>query len=246
MLKAHEIIKVWEIAISKPLWEKAVLMLAPVFPSESLNSLASLSLGERNAKLFRLRESLFGSTLNANSVCPKCQEKIEFQLDSQVICDPKIIHYDHSEFSLAIDDRVVNFRLMNSYDLRDVMAIIDIEGLESAEYELINNCITSFESAGIQQPIQSLPNEFIPKLAQELKANDPHSEIICRLSCPECSYSWPEHFDIAMFLWHELDVKSQVILSEVQQLARAFGWWEGDILSLSDVRRKYYLDGLNE
>ena len=77
MLKAHEIIKVWEIAISKPLWEKAVLMLAPVFPSESLNSLASLSLGERNAKLFRLRESLFGSILNANSVCPKCQEKIE-------------------------------------------------------------------------------------------------------------------------------------------------------------------------
>ena len=246
MLQAHEIVKIWEIAISKPFWEKAVLMLSPLYPSEPLNSLASLSLGERNAKLFRFREKLFGTIMNANSACPQCQEGVEFQLDTTVICNSTIIHSAQKEFELKIDETVLKFRLVNSYDLRDIATIIEFEGPESAEYELIQKCILSFETHGVLQPTQSLPDQYIPQVAESLKNNDPHSEIICRLNCPECSHSWPEAFDIVKFLWHEIETKAQVILTEVQLLAKVFGWWEGDILSLSDVRRKYYLDSLNE
>ncbi|NQZ12214.1 MAG: phage baseplate protein [Algicola sp.] len=221
-------------------------MLAPIYPSEPLNSLASLSLGQRNVRLFRLREQLFGTVMNANSACPECHEGVEFQLDSQVICDPNKVHAEQQQFSLALDESVLSFRLVNSYDLRDIAAIIEVEGPQSAEYELIHHCITAFDVNGVRQPTQSLPDDAIPALAQALKDNDPHCEIICRLTCPECSHNWPEPFDIVKFLWHELEAKAQIILSEVQLLAKAFGWWEADILSLSDVRRKFYLDGLNE
>jgi hypothetical protein len=246
MLKAHEIIKLWEVAADKQLWQKAVLMLAATHADEPLESLALLSIGNRNEKLFRLRDRLFGTVMNANSSCAACDEKIEFQLDSKVICNPDLPLWDGREITLDAGSDQLICRPVNSYDLRDVYSVLEVEGPECAEQELIFRCVLQFKRDGVSQPVRTLPEELIEKVAEQIKTADVHSEILCRLNCPQCAHSWLEPFDIARFLWHELEVKAQIILSEVQALARAFGWWEGDILSLSDVRRKYYLEGLNE
>ena len=91
-----------------------------------------------------------------------------------------------------------------------------------------------------------MPAALLDKVSERIREVDVHSEIKCRLQCPECGHSWAEPFDIVSFLWQEMEVKARIILSEVQLLAKAFGWWEGDILSLSDVRRKYYIEALND
>lgn len=246
MLKAHELVKLWEVAAGKQLWQKAILMLAAADPGEPMENLALLSIGHRNARLFRLRDGLFGTRMDANSCCPSCDEKVEFQLDTQVICNPELPLWDGGEATHYDDDSQVIFKPANSYALRDIASVVEIEGPEVAEQELLFQCVLQYKKNGIMQPVETMPEEFLDKVAEKIKDIDTHSEISCRLSCPECEHSWAESFDIANYLWHEIEIKAQIILTEVQVLARAFGWWEGDILSLSDIRRKYYLEGLDE
>jgi len=245
MLKAHELVKLWEVTAGKQMWQKALLMLAAIYPDEPLDNLALLSLGNRNAKLFRLRESLFGTEMNANSSCSECDEKIEFQLDTQRICSPDISVWDGDEISLSHGAEHSLCRPANSYDLRDILPILEIEGPDVAERELVFRCILQFKKDSVLQPVETISDDLISVISDKIKKSDIHSQILCRINCPECENSWAEPFDIASYLWHEIKDKAQIILSEVQMLAKAFGWWEGDILSLSDIRRKYYLEGLN-
>jgi len=49
-------------------------------------------------------------------------------------------------------------------------------------------------------------------------------------------------FDIASFFWAEICVQAKRLLREVHTLARAYGWREMDILSMSPARRQFYLE----
>ena len=62
------------------------------------------------------------------------------------------------------------------------------------------------------------------------------------LECPDCSQRWLAAFDIATFLWHEIDVWARRTLREVHALARAYAWREPDVLALSPTRRQIYLE----
>jgi len=49
-------------------------------------------------------------------------------------------------------------------------------------------------------------------------------------------------FDIVSFFWSEICVQAKRLLREVHILARAYGWREADILSMSAARRQLYLE----
>ncbi|MEA1978379.1 MAG: phage baseplate protein, partial [Chloroflexota bacterium] len=65
------------------------------------------------------------------------------------------------------------------------------------------------------------------------------------LTCPECSHQWEVLFDIASFLWTEINNWAERTLRTVHQLASAYGWAEREILNLSPVRRQLYLGMVN-
>jgi hypothetical protein len=48
-------------------------------------------------------------------------------------------------------------------------------------------------------------------------------------------------FDVAEFLWREIDAWAKRVLEEVHTLASAYGWAQGEILSLSAARRRRYV-----
>ncbi len=49
--------------------------------------------------------------------------------------------------------------------------------------------------------------------------------------------------DIASFLWKALHAWAKLMLGDVHELARAYGWTEADILALpSPTRRQIYLE----
>ena len=87
----------------------------------------------------------------------------------------------------------------------------------------------------------AVPEEAIAHLSQHLTEADPQAEILLDLQCPVCQHSWQSLFDIVAFFWSELQVQAQRLLQEVHVLARAYGWRESDILSLSSTRRQFYL-----
>ena len=71
---------------------------------------------------------------------------------------------------------------------------------------------------------------------------DPQAEVLIDMECPDCGHRWQMLFDIAAFLWTEIAVAAKRLLREVHTLARAYGWREADILSLSAARRQFYIE----
>ena len=64
-------------------------------------------------------------------------------------------------------------------------------------------------------------------------------------TCPACTFTWSEPFDIVTFFWAEIDAWARRLLADVHVLASSYGWSERDILALSPVRRQYYLEMVN-
>jgi hypothetical protein len=62
------------------------------------------------------------------------------------------------------------------------------------------------------------------------------------LTCPNCCNQWEGQFDIASYLWTEINTWARHMLQEVYLLARAFGWSEYAILTMSPQRRQLYLE----
>lgn len=244
-MNANDIISLWEVTSHKPYWQKGVLMLAAAHPDIPMDELAYWSIGKRNMFLFRLRDQIFGTHIEAHSECPACAEKVEFQLDSNIICDPTLNCWDGNDLILNHEEEEVAFRIPHSFDMKSIVSILEIEGEEAASEALIIRCIKHYKKGSSFQRAEQLPAEWIAKVSDAINEYDTHSDIRCRLQCPECGHSWAEGFDIVNFFHNEIDIKARMILSEVQALASAFGWWEGDILSLSDTRRKHYLEALN-
>ena len=71
---------------------------------------------------------------------------------------------------------------------------------------------------------------------------DPQAEIILVFSCQGCARRWEMLFDIAHFFWNEIAAEARRLLREIDALARAYGWSEREILSLSARRRQSYLE----
>ena len=61
------------------------------------------------------------------------------------------------------------------------------------------------------------------------------------LECPDCGHRWPAPVDVAEALWMEVQRAAERLLAEIDALARAYGWSEEEIVSLSPVRRAAYL-----
>ena len=87
-----------------------------------------------------------------------------------------------------------------------------------------------------------MPEGVLEAMTDAMAAADPQAAVDMALTCPECAHQWRARFDIASFLWREVDAWARQTLVEVARLASAFGWSEGDILALTPWRRRRYLE----
>src|SRR5437016_5197152 len=112
---AAELLDVWERGLAQPSAKRGLLLLA-VVGEEGFEAVARLSIGQRDARLLRLRELLFGSEITGLAACPACREKVELQFDSRDIRLPQ--PEDSPErIELSLDEWNAVFRLPNSLDL---------------------------------------------------------------------------------------------------------------------------------
>ncbi|NEO74213.1 MAG: hypothetical protein F6K52_33320 [Moorea sp. SIO3H5] len=112
---------------------------------------------------------------------------------------------------------------------------------EKAARHLRQNCLVGASRWGQKWGYNDLPEDVIEKMVEAIAAADPQIEILLDLDCPACSHHWQVMLDIVWFIWKEISAKAQRILQEVHLLARFYGWREADILSMSTLRRQYYL-----
>ena len=121
------------------------------------------------------------------------------------------------------------------------MRPVPVRGPEGGYRFLLERCVIEASHNGDPMPAAALPNDVVTAIARRLSELDPQAEVLLDMACPDCGARWQALFDIASFLWTELDAWARRTLIEVHRLAWTYGWREADILALSQQRRHRYL-----
>jgi len=242
-LSGQELVRVWEVGQGQHPLDQALTILASAFPEMSRDKLIALSVGQRDACLLAVREQTFGSRLVSLATCPSCQEKLEFVLNvADMQTAPTIegaMKVAPTVQSMTIDGCELHFRLPNSLDLAAIVGSSDVVAARSL---LVQRCVLQASQDGVEVAVEALPEMVITALAAQMEERDPLAEIQIDLDCLACDYHWQILFDIVSFFWTEISAQTKRLLREVHTLARAYGWREADILSMSTARRQFYLE----
>ena len=75
-----------------------------------------------------------------------------------------------------------------------------------------------------------------------LEAADPLADPRLDVACPACGRHMDASVDPGALLWDDVQAYARSVLGQVHTLARAYGWTEREVLSLSPRRRAAYLE----
>jgi hypothetical protein len=220
-----ELLSMWERGDGQRPSRRALALLSAL--EADAEELASLPVGRRDAALLSLREQLFGSAFTGVTSCPACGEEIEIAFDASEVRREGGV--DASTLRIVEGDFAFEVRLPNSLDLEAVEGLDDV-GV--ARERLLARCAGDVV----------LAPELVELVAARMAESDPQADVAIDVACPSCAHGWREPFDIVTFLWTEVAVFAKRLLGDVHELARAYGWSEGEILALSPARRAAYLE----
>ena len=241
-LSASDLLRAWERAAHEAPVHQALSLLAAAYPDREIGALAELSIGQRDALLLRLREATFGPALTGVADCPACHERIEVALNAAELdmqsSASTFASVSASGAAVEAGDYVLQLRPPNSHD---VIAALRLE-MSSARVAILRRCLVSAERGGTRVEPDDVPAALLERADERLAERDPQADVRLRLVCPACEHDTTMIFDIASFLWHEIDAWACRILREVHTLASAYGWTEEAILALTPFRRRCYLE----
>ena len=235
-LSAYDIVQIWEWGQDKHPADRALALLRRAAPELAPEQLQRLTIGQRNSRLLLLRELLLGPALKGLATCEACGEALEFSIDVESIRQPEP---DGQVFDLEADGLTLRFRPLNSLDLA---SIVGLTSISEARLHLIECCLIEATRDGQTLTASELPESTLAALVDAMTGHDPQAEIRFQLTCAACGHRWSALLDIVSFLWSELDARAKQLLAEVHSLALAYGWREADILAMSDMRRRTYLE----
>jgi len=226
----------WEEGVTQPALRRALILLGMARPERSAAEWNHVSIGERDRTLFRIREELFGSRIEATAECPRCGERLELAFGTNDICagdaEPPA---PHESLRLERAGYEVVYRLPTTADLSEM-------GAGEGRNVLLKRCV-EVARFGVQDvDAEGLPDEVVTAIAAGMAEADPQAEVRIAVTCPSCSNEWSPMFDIVGFLWGEIEDWAERLLLDVHALASAYGWSERDIVAMSPRRRRFYLD----
>lgn len=246
ILSEQDILSIWEFGLRQHPVERALTVLAVANPSLSRAHLLAQSVGQRDAALLAIREQVFGASFASYAECPQCRAALEFAFcanDIRVGAAPTTS--DGQVLTFEYDGYTIEARLPGS---ADQLAIVGCGDVASARALLLHRCIVSsvYQGTGMDAKDtkngDELPENVIAALGEAMVERDPQAEIRLKLICPSCDHQWFAVFGILTFLGQEITTYARRILRDVHVLASAYGWSEPEILALSAMRRRFYLE----
>jgi len=222
---SSELLDLWERSVRLHPLDRGLLALSAALPRAS-EDFVDWPLGRRNRALFELHASCFGSQLQGWSTCPRCAQKVEFDIDLG-----SLMNAAQQEGSTSVTIGGGQFRLPTSRDLACVL---------SADPETSAVCLLERCHIG-DGAREGWDDAALSDAGEILAAADPLAETQLSLDCPSCAHQWNDVLDIGSFVWAEIESRARRLLWEVHTLASAYGWSEAETLSLSAVRRAGYM-----
>jgi hypothetical protein len=234
----QSLLHAWETLHPAASPERAVGLLDAVWPGHGADQWRRLSIGDRDTLLFLLQSSLFGEDLETVAACPACGERLESRFRVGDVCAPPT-QWPQPRGSLELrhDGYRVSFRLPCSDDLAALGG-----DTAAAGQRLLERCVLDAKHGRRPLDASQLPATVREKLGEAMAEHDPVADLRMGITCPACGHAWAAALDIVAYLWDELDDWAQDLLAQVHVLARHYAWSERDILALTPVRRRYYLD----
>ncbi|MFJ5222754.1 hypothetical protein [Streptomyces sp. NPDC088400] len=236
-----ELLATWEAGLAQHDSGRSLLLHRAARPGAGTDELLSMPVGEREADLFALRRALFGERMQVRIECASCGEAMEFDLDAT----PLGARGRSPDGPLRVEEGewVVDFRLPTVADLAAAGGLPDPR---EARRLLLTRCTVSAVRDGKPVPPEQLAGQLpLPvqrRLAEAAADADPAADVTLNVACPECGEATPAELDITSYLWTELDTWARDLMLDVHLLATAYGWSEPEILALSPMRRRYYLE----
>ena len=228
-------LQIWERGGAWHPIDQALLVLQTTDPVKQVDELATWTVGQRDRRLIEIRQATFGDHIAGYAECPSCRSGVEFELSCRQLLEQEGATASVSQL-IRHGGRAWELRAPNSRDLSRVASAPD---LASARRSLWNSCARRIDETDVVDD-ESL-DTYDSALIDKLTALEPLAEILIDLTCSFCGHGWQSLFDIATFLWSEIRISSRRLLQDIDVLARTYGWTEGEILRLSDHRRRLYV-----
>jgi hypothetical protein len=200
-------------------------------PEREMTELAAMPLAERNATLLRLHALTFGPTVEGFAVCAECGEQLEFAMDAEDMA--RTLRAAEPETWVEAD-RQMGMRPANSSDLA---ASMEAASEDDAQALLLARTL------GVEDTdlVRAKRTDWVDRF-ERLNAS---AEIRCVLPCAHCGARAALDFDVAGFVWREIQVAARRLMAEIHRLASAYGWSEKAVVRMSAARRAAYLEMLN-
>ncbi|MFC0111336.1 T4 family baseplate hub assembly chaperone [Kibdelosporangium aridum] len=231
MIAAADLLSVWESGVTAGNAQRAALLHAVARPD--VPDLLAVPVGERDAELFALRRSLFGRRIPVLLACAECDEELEFDFDTMAVpqggstADPITVTEGPWSVVLRVPTCGDVLAAARSSSPRDV---------------LLARCVLEAKCGNDSAAVTDLPADVVGRVVDAAAQADPGADIQLAVRCPECDSTARAELDISVCLWTELDAWARATLLDVAKLAASFGWTEADILAMSPLRRRYYLE----
>lgn len=240
--EVHELLQAWEHGLNRPPTNRALTLLATTSPGALVHDIARLPIGVRDVGLLRLRSALFGDRVEAVCYCPSCDEQLDVIFDLRDLLgddDTAAVDAPAPTRHLTLGGHEVTVRAPSSLDLLAVAGETDMPASRRA---LLRRCLADVGDSDGALFVDTLTDDLTDALVTQIAELDPRARIEFDLSCADCGHTWQTVFDIAGFLWAEINAWAHRTLRDVHTLARAYGWREADILAMSSRRRQSYLE----
>lgn len=233
------LLKAWESgAIAAPL-DRAPSLLHSLGAVPQGIRTGELTVGQCDARLFELRRTLFGEMVEVVATCPACQTEVDLKLMLGQL-QPPVREGPVPPVMLYADGYTLRCLTPRNDDLRSLAD----SGGDATLRDLLEPLLLEASSPdGADIALDELPDATVESIAEALAESDPGARTVLRVHCP-CGSEWTEELDIRAVLWTDLTDWVGRTLTEVHQLAHAYGWSEAEILAMNGWRRRWYLEAL--
>jgi hypothetical protein len=230
VMRAGELLDLWEQGTALGPVDRA-LALAEAAGAE-VAVLRGRPYGRTNAGVLALREAMIGPDLAATASCPGCGTRVEFAVGAAGL-RAQVASVDGG--AVEAGEYVVDWRPPTPDDL------LEAAGAVEPGWALRRRCLVVASAAGGRVDPATAPADLLDRAEAAMAEADPLAEVLVGLTCPECGVTFESDLDLGSFVWAEVEARARRVLQEVDTLARAYGWTEGDVLGLSESRRSAYL-----
>jgi hypothetical protein len=233
-LDDRALLHAWEQGASvSAAWRPAALVAAAV-PSLGVPA-ERLSVGARDTLLLAVRVGTVGTQVSGVVTCPECGAESDLAVDAAAL----LAGLPAVEDDVATPQRVERDGVFVSFRLADTTDLVAIAHLDeaSAPATMLRRCIVAVGPSDAP-----LTADLAEAVAFSMAQADPASDIRLRVECSACGHSWSAPWDVASFLWQELEVAARALVIEVDALARRYGWSEAEVLAMTRARRRTYLE----